>query len=254
MFGLDDWIAHVLGRQRRSSLVIARRDPARPAPRDRPRPPRRRDDADRLGPRARRRGAAARLGLCLGPRPRDDALRVRRCRSSSSRRTCPSRCSRAPRPTVGFLIVGARASGCSSAGAAALFHVHVHAHGTGSHAHVHTHATGRTRTLAAARARRSRPTGSGSCTGWAAARASASSSSPRSTTAASRSVALALFAALHRGLDGAALDRLRADARRARRHGRSLRAGSRPRSAFASLALRPLVRARRLNRSRPYVF
>ena len=63
MFGLDDWIARLSdGRLRRwSSLLVAR--PARPAPRDRPRPPRRRDDARRVRPRARRPHARPRSGL-----------------------------------------------------------------------------------------------------------------------------------------------------------------------------------------------
>ena len=75
MFGLDDWIAHfsdgatLLDRDRR-------RRPPRPASRDRPGPPGRGDDADRVGQGAdeARRGAAR---LRLGPRPRDDAVRVR---------------------------------------------------------------------------------------------------------------------------------------------------------------------------------
>jgi hypothetical protein len=52
------------------------RDAARAAPRDRPGPPRGRDDADRLGPRPHQ-ARAARLGVAWGLGPRGVAVRVR---------------------------------------------------------------------------------------------------------------------------------------------------------------------------------
>ena len=55
----------------------------------------------------------------LGPRPRDDPVRLRRADRALPERTCPRPCKRPPRRPSASLIVGSRASGCSSAGTAA---------------------------------------------------------------------------------------------------------------------------------------
>ena len=146
MFGLDDWIAHFSDGATLLLVVVGVADPARPPPRDRPGPSRRRDDADRLRPgadeAARPRGSASpgasghatslfAFGLPIvlfkaylperGPAGSRDR---RRSRDRRARRLAARPLAARPRPRPRARARGGR-------------HLHVHDHAEGS-AHRHT--------------------------------------------------------------------------------------------------------------------
>ena len=190
MFGLDDLPHFVLGRHDARPRDRGR-DPARPPPRHRPRPPRRRDDAARLDraaapatrPSSGSRGALGHaltlfaLGVPIVLYQRLSA------RDRAARRGDGDR----------FLIVGL-AVWLLVRWRRGAFHAHPHDHGDRSHAHLHSHSTA-PHEHATKQDAASGPSASGSCTGSAAARVSGSSSSARSTAWRSRSLALGIFAA-----------------------------------------------------------
>ena len=134
MFGLDDLPRFVL-RRRDARARSRRRGSARPPACDRPGPPRRGYDADRVDrtARARRRAARARVGR----RSCADAVRPRRPDRALPR--LPAR----DRPASGrdgdrlpdrglavWLLLRWRRG---------AFHAHAHEHGPHSHAHLHSH-------------------------------------------------------------------------------------------------------------------
>ena len=191
MFGLDDKIAS-LGTGEAFLVVAAIADPARPAPRHRPRPPDGGHDADRRRrPPRPPQGALARLRL--GPRPRNDPVRLRP----------------ADRPREG-LPAGGRPARRRDRGR----HPDHRAGGPAADPLAPRRVPRRTGPRHATAARRSRRTASASCTAWAARPASACCCWPRSPTAPRRSSRWRC-SRLHRGIDGDRVEhvRLRALAR-----------------------------------------
>ena len=140
-------------------------------------------------------------GSRWGARPRDDAVRLRP--ADRALPELPARAGAGGRRDDGR--PRDRRAGRLAAPALAPRRLPPHARTTAA----------RPRRQARSRSPPCRRTGSASCTGWAAAPASASCCWPRSTTAAIAVAALGAVRALHRALDGGALDRPRLHARAA---------------------------------------
>ena len=227
-------------------LVLARRGAARPPPRDRPRPPRRGHDAPRLD-RAARAATPPKLGLAWGAGHATTlfALGLPIVLYSAY---LPEAVQRGAETAIGFLIVGL-AVWLLVRWRRGAFHVHVHDHDDRSHAHLHSHASRGRTTHARSSARRSARFGDRPpARNRRQRRRRRSCSSRRSTAKALAVAALGDPRGVHRGLDDAAHDRLRA-----RRSARQLARPPRPRARRGQPRVRHLVRAGRAE-SPPYYF